>query len=198
MTGVYALKPWKDRELRGLTQWLANHGVNAGQITCLGLFLGIVAAGLIWNHQRLAGLLLLGLSVLADLLDGSMARFTKTDSFQGKIFDAVSDRIVETAWIITLIVKGLLPWWGILLALGSITLLFCRYWAYRQGQDTSYVLVARFERMLVLVCVLVFPRRALTHFLAAAVIVGTWISVFKVVSNLRLPINRNRFTMKIE
>ena len=178
----YVLKPYKDAKLKTLANWLKEHRVNANLITAVGLCLGLGAAAGILTGQIWLGLGLLGLSVMADLLDGTLARLSPPGQFSGKLLDAGSDRAVELAWIGALIVTGRLNLWALTLGLGSVLLLFCRCLAYWRGVDSSVVICTRFGRMTALIAVVVLPWRAAASWLYYLVTAGTLISSLQILS----------------
>lgn len=174
--GIYGLKPYKDRKLHAFANWLAIHRVSANMITFTGLVFGLSAAACLLFRQPLWGFAFILLSVFADILDGTVARLNQQATLTGRKFDAVCDRMVETTCVGALICSGIIPWWGGLLPLGSIMLLFTRTWAYRNGLDTSFVIVARFERITAIVSIVLFSWNWFTMVFFLLVVFGTLIS----------------------
>jgi phosphatidylglycerophosphate synthase len=174
--GIYCLKPYKDRKLSFLANWLHSKHISANSITMTGLICGLLAACWLWAGWIGWGLTFIMLSIFADILDGTVARVGRGVSFQGQLFDSISDRIVEIAWIGALIYIGFLPWWGIALPLGSMLLLFNRFWAYHHEIDTSFILIARFERMAAVLGIIIFPRHWLTSSFFLLVALGTLVA----------------------
>jgi cardiolipin synthase len=64
-----------------------------------------------------AGLILLGVVVSTDWVDGYIARHTGQVSNLGKVLDPVADRLALGAGLITLVVAGAFPLWAALLVL---------------------------------------------------------------------------------
>lgn len=157
--GLYRLKPYKDRKLISVANWLFRHQVKANYITISGLINGLCAALCILQHQSFWGILFILISIFADLLDGTVARLEKKDSLSGKLLDSVSDRLVESALVGALISTNILPLWGWVLPFGSVILLLNRFWSYRLGIETSFIVVARFERMIAILGVMLLPWR---------------------------------------
>lgn len=184
MRGVYALKPWKDRVLHGLAKNVGKY-LSANVITGISLCTGVSAAFL-WRSNPYASIILLLMSVFGDLLDGTIARLQGASTLYGKLFDAVSDRIVETSWVGMLVFTCQIPWWGVFMPIGSIVLLFCRYLAYCHGQETSYILVTRFERVAAMLVAGVLPWTQMAHLLFFIVTIGTWSSVMAIMAHLRV------------
>lgn len=80
------IDPW----LMRLASGLKRAGVTPDQVTISGFLLGLAAALLIAFHWYLAGLAMLLVSRLADGLDGSLAKLTRTTDFGGYL-DIVLD-----------------------------------------------------------------------------------------------------------
>lgn len=86
----HKLRPLIDPPLGAMGRWLARGGLNADQVTLLGLTLGLAAALAIANGQFWAALALILASRLADGLDGAVARATRPSDFGGYL-DIVAD-----------------------------------------------------------------------------------------------------------
>lgn len=182
--GIYRLKPWKDRRLRRLAKWLHKLNCSANLVTCFGLILGLLGAISLGIHQPFLGMVLILSSIFTDLLDGTIARLSNKETISGKLFDAITDRIVESSLVGALIYLGQLPWWGWLLPLGSVLLLIHRCLAFRLYINTSFVLIARFERMAAIIGVIIFPRLWVTHFFYLIIICGTFCSIIMIVREI--------------
>lgn len=178
---IYCLKPFKDRQLRQLAAWLRRHHITANKITIMGFITGLAAFACLLGNRRLPGLALVFLSVLADLLDGTVARLGDPETLRGKLIDGICDRITETFWVSGLILTGTLPWWGGFLPLGSWTLLMARWLGYRKGMGTSFVLVTRFERVLAILGVWVIPQNQTPWLFYLLVTGGTFLSVAAII-----------------
>lgn len=96
--------------LQRLQMWVASGlvrlHVSAGFMTVLGLLAGVgagVAAG--FEAWWLALVLVLA-SGLADALDGSVARATRSESTRGAFLDSVFDRVVDASWCAGLFVAS--------------------------------------------------------------------------------------------
>jgi CDP-diacylglycerol--glycerol-3-phosphate 3-phosphatidyltransferase len=105
-----------DPIVRGLTAI----GVTANGLTWSALVLGLGAGvGLAFGQFGLAGLLAT-VSTLCDILDGQVARITKTGSNKGELLDAAVDRYTEFAFL-----AGLAIWfrdsvWMLVLILAAL------------------------------------------------------------------------------
>ena len=64
-----------------------------------------------------AGLVLFGVVLATDWVDGAIARATNQVSELGKVLDPVSDRLAIAAGLIALVVRGAFPMWAALLVL---------------------------------------------------------------------------------
>lgn len=73
---------------------------------------------LIVDHDTtFAGLILFGIVVATDWVDGVIARATGQVSELGKVLDPVADRLAIAAGLIALVVRGAFPLWAALLIL---------------------------------------------------------------------------------
>ncbi len=173
---IYRLKPYKDQRLRRLAGWLLRHRVQANQVTLAGFLLGLAAAGGLAIQRPLWGAGLILLSVFMDMLDGTVARLQNGGTFSGKLYDAVSDRLVEIAWVGALVSVKTLDWWAWFLPAGSVLLLLARIAAHRAGLESSFVRVTRFERVTVIMATILLPWPVVTVPLYLAVTGGTLLS----------------------
>jgi CDP-diacylglycerol---glycerol-3-phosphate 3-phosphatidyltransferase len=92
-------------------------GLTANAITTIALVLGLcagVAVALGWFGLAC---LLSTVSTLCDILDGQVARFTRTGSARGELYDAIVDRYTEFALIGGFVVYARSTWWLMLVAL---------------------------------------------------------------------------------
>jgi phosphatidylinositol phosphate synthase len=75
---------------------LRRTGITADHLTATGVVIAAAAAVAIANGALRAGLLLLVLCALPDLLDGAVAKASGTAGPRGAFFDSVSDRVTDT------------------------------------------------------------------------------------------------------
>lgn len=73
--------------------------ISANAVTTIAFIVGIGSALAVYFKNYILAFILLWLSGLLDVIDGTIARKTKTQSLMGAQFDIVSDRIVELAFI---------------------------------------------------------------------------------------------------
>lgn len=91
------LRPWIDGPLNRAGRMLADHGIHAQEVTLFGLFMGLIAAGML--AAGLPGVLALVpllIGRLADGLDGAVARATEKTDFGG-LLDILCDFIFYAA-----------------------------------------------------------------------------------------------------
>ncbi|GIH94355.1 phosphatidylinositol phosphate synthase [Planobispora siamensis] len=100
------LRPAVTRVLTPLGRALVKRGIGPDAITAVGT-LGTVAAALFFypRGQLFAGTMVITFFVLADLLDGVMARMTGPGSVWGAFLDSTLDRVGDAA-----IFSGILLW----------------------------------------------------------------------------------------
>jgi CDP-diacylglycerol---glycerol-3-phosphate 3-phosphatidyltransferase len=142
---------------------LGSRRLKADHLTLLGVLLAAVCAVVIAMGHLLAGLVVLILAAVPDLLDGAVAKATGTASVRGAFFDSVSDRVVDS------LVLGGLAWhlastrhahWAVLpLAVLAVSNLISyeRAKAESLGMKAKGGLMERAERIIVLCIGLAFP-----------------------------------------
>ena len=84
-----------ERKLQPVGQQLKRTGITADHITLLGVAISVGAAVAIGAGALRAGLALLILTALPDLLDGAVAKASGTASKRGAFFDSVADRFTD-------------------------------------------------------------------------------------------------------
>jgi CDP-diacylglycerol---glycerol-3-phosphate 3-phosphatidyltransferase len=90
---------WRSSVEQGLKPIGANirrTGITADHLTATGVVLAAAASVAIGAGALRAGLLLLALCALPDLLDGAVAKASGTASPRGAFFDSVSDRVTDS------------------------------------------------------------------------------------------------------
>ncbi|MHB8669287.1 MAG: CDP-alcohol phosphatidyltransferase family protein [Acidimicrobiales bacterium] len=85
-----------ERALVPVGSGLERTGVNADQLTALGLLLAVGAAAAVASGRLVLGAVLLVASALPDLLDGAVAKAAGTASPRGAFFDSVADRVSDS------------------------------------------------------------------------------------------------------
>ena len=89
---------WRTSVEQGLKPIGANirrTGITADHLTATGVALAAAASVAIASGALRAGLLLMVLCALPDLLDGAVAKASGTASPRGAFFDSVSDRVTD-------------------------------------------------------------------------------------------------------
>ena len=84
-----------ERGLRPLGANIRRTGVTADHLTALGVVMAVGAAVAIGNGAMRAGVLLLALTAVPDVLDGAVAKASGTASPRGAFFDSVADRVTD-------------------------------------------------------------------------------------------------------
>src|SRR5215831_7006516 len=85
------------RWLDTVAQALVRRRVAANTLTYAALAFGVAAGGLFYTGHGVLGLLTLGVSGLADAVDGRVARLGGGSTRWGGVLDLTFDRIVEAA-----------------------------------------------------------------------------------------------------
>lgn len=62
-------------------------------------------------EKRRQALLLLGASMLTDVLDGALARWRGEETRLGEVLDPIADKLLLNASAVMLARRGVLPWW---------------------------------------------------------------------------------------
>ncbi|HUJ60975.1 MAG TPA: CDP-alcohol phosphatidyltransferase family protein [Kofleriaceae bacterium] len=91
--------------------------LTANAVTTIALVLGVGAGAAVAFGEFGLACLLATLSTLSDILDGQVARYTRTGSPTGELYDAAVDRYTEFAFIAGFIVYAHATGWLVVLAL---------------------------------------------------------------------------------
>jgi archaetidylinositol phosphate synthase len=92
---ITALRPRFIRYLEPVADIFIRFGITPNQISLLALLAGIACAYFFFQRQFVLGSLALFLSAVFDLIDGSVARKTKSHSNFGAVFDWIVDKYVD-------------------------------------------------------------------------------------------------------
>lgn len=112
---ITALRPRFMRFLEPVAVLFAKAGVTPNQISLLALVFGIISAWLFMNRMFVLGSLLLLLSAIMDLIDGSVARIRNKTTDFGAVFDWIVDKYVDGLVLLGIglsgiaIVSGIVP-----------------------------------------------------------------------------------------
>jgi cardiolipin synthase (CMP-forming) len=82
--------------------------ISAIRIALIPVFVSLILD----DDTTTVGLILFGVVVATDWVDGVIARRTGQVSELGKILDPVADRLAIAAGLIALAVRGVFPWWA--------------------------------------------------------------------------------------
>jgi CDP-diacylglycerol--glycerol-3-phosphate 3-phosphatidyltransferase len=145
-----------EKRLRPVGANIDRAGLSADHLTTLGVIMAVAASLAIANGALRAGLLLLTLTAVPDVLDGAVAKASGTASSRGAFFDSVADRFTDAlllggvAWYLASTEPGrvsVLP----LAVLGlSMLISYERAKAESLGYDARGGLMERAERLLAL------------------------------------------------
>lgn len=140
---------------------LARVGVTANMVTVSGTVLTIAcSAGFLGTGRFALGAVVLGLVLLADSLDGVLARVTGTSSRFGAFLDSTLDRIGDGA-VFASLVAGLIWWYpedvwrtigivsGLIAMVGAATVPYARARGESIGVTPSVGIAERTDRLLV-------------------------------------------------
>lgn len=135
---------------------LAAMGLTPNAATVLGFLLNVVTAGVIATGHLSIGGMLLFVSAAFDMLDGALARITRSQSSFGAFLDSLLDRYSEAAILAALIyvftVRGetgvvVLAY---LVAVGSLMISYARARAEGLGLQAKVGIAPRPERVIIL------------------------------------------------
>lgn len=85
-----------EKAVRPVGLLLRKTGMSPDHLTILGIAVAVVAAFAIGNGFLRAGLALVILAALPDMLDGALAKASNTASQRGAFFDSVVDRVTDS------------------------------------------------------------------------------------------------------
>ncbi|MFL6206308.1 MAG: CDP-alcohol phosphatidyltransferase family protein [Acidimicrobiales bacterium] len=135
---------------------LRRTGITADHLTTLGVVLAGAAAVAIANGALRAGLLLLALCTLPDVLDGAVAKASGTASPRGAFFDSVCDRVTDAlllggvAWYLSTTHPGRIAVLPLAVLAASMLISYERAKAESLGFDARGGLMERAERIIAL------------------------------------------------
>jgi CDP-diacylglycerol--glycerol-3-phosphate 3-phosphatidyltransferase len=168
---------------------LRRTGITADHLTSLGVVLAGAASIAIANGALRAGLLLLALCTLPDVLDGAVAKASGTASPRGAFFDSVCDRVTDAlllggvAWYLSTTHPGRIAVLPLAVLAASMLISYERAKAESLGFDARGGLMERAERTIALGIGLLFDSAliavlwvmlALTLFTAVQRFVKVW------------------------
>jgi CDP-diacylglycerol--glycerol-3-phosphate 3-phosphatidyltransferase len=152
-------KRWRssfEHGLRPVATNLHRSGIGANHLTVLGIVMAAAASLSIANGFLRAGLLLLVLTALPDLLDGAVAKASGTASPRGAFFDSVADRFTDAlllggvAWFLATTQSGRVAVLPMAVLGASMLVSYERARAESLGFDARGGLMERAERIIAL------------------------------------------------
>jgi len=145
-----------EKRLRPLGVNIDRAGLSADHLTLLGILMAIAASIAIANGALRAGLLLLALTAVPDVLDGAVAKASGTASPRGAFFDSVADRFTDAlllggvAWYLASTEPGRIAVLPLAVVALSMLISYERAKAESLGYDARGGLMERAERLLAL------------------------------------------------
>ena len=151
-----------EKGLRPIGLNLRKTGITADHLTGLGVLMAAGAAVAIGNGALRAGLLLLTLTAIPDVLDGAVAKASGTASARGAFFDSVADRLTDAllfggvAWFLATTQPGRIAVLPLAVLAASLLISYERAKAESLGFDARGGLMERAERIIALGFALLF------------------------------------------
>jgi CDP-diacylglycerol--glycerol-3-phosphate 3-phosphatidyltransferase len=151
-----------EKGMRPLGAQIRRTGITANHLTVTGLVMAVAAAVTIANGWLRAGLLLLVLTAVPDVLDGAVAKASGTASPRGAFFDSVVDRVSDAlllggvAWYLASTQPGRIAVLPFAVMAASMLISYERAKAEALGFDARGGLMERAERLAFLAFGLLF------------------------------------------
>jgi CDP-diacylglycerol---glycerol-3-phosphate 3-phosphatidyltransferase len=145
-----------EKGLRPMGAQIRRTGITANQLTITGLVMAAAAAVAIANGSLPAGILLLVLTAVPDVLDGAVAKASGTASPRGAFFDSVVDRVSDAlllggvAWYLDTTQPGRIAVLPMAVLAASMLVSYERAKAESLGFDARGGLMERAERLIFL------------------------------------------------
>ena len=138
-----------------IARGVARFGLTPSVVTLLGLSISVAGSVLIALGYLAVGAVVLGFGATLDIIDGILARLTRTETRRGAFLDSFTDRVGEVAmWTglgFYLADKGeaTLTMLALVAVCGSLLIPFLRAKAEGEGVQGKGGLMGRAERLLV-------------------------------------------------
>jgi CDP-diacylglycerol---glycerol-3-phosphate 3-phosphatidyltransferase len=151
-----------EKGLRPIGGQIRRTGITANHLTTTGLVMAVGASLAIANGALRAGLLLLVLTAVPDVLDGAVAKASGTASPRGAFFDSVIDRVSDAlllggvAWYLGSTQPGNVAVLPLAVMAASMLISYERAKAESLGFDARGGLMERAERLCFLAFGLLF------------------------------------------
>jgi len=104
---ITSLRPKIIRKFEPVAAGFAKIGVTPNQVSLLSLFAGLVCAYFFMISEFFAGSIMLLLSAILDIVDGSVARITGRESDFGAVFDWIVDKYIDAVVLLAIGVSGI-------------------------------------------------------------------------------------------
>ena len=153
-----------EQRLQPVGAQLKRTGISADHLTLLGIVMALCASVAIGAGALRAGLVLLVLTALPDVLDGAVAKASGTASKRGAFFDSVSDRLTDAlllggvAWYLATANPGRVAVLPLAVLAASMLISYERAKAESLGFDARGGLMERAERLVALGIGLLFSH----------------------------------------
>lgn len=159
--GSRFVQPVIERGANRLLKW----NFTPNEVTILGGIIGVSTGIFIYNDMHWTAVILLWLSGLFDVLDGTMARKSKTTGF-GTVLDLVLDRFVELSVVIALALRYPEYMPIFLILIGSFVIAMTLFLAVgasssRRSEKTFYYqpgIIERTECFILFTLMILFPN----------------------------------------
>ncbi len=189
-----ALRGKYQRAMRPIGKRLGKLGVRPNEITTLSLLVSFFAAAFYFLKSPLLG----GLGLLAasfiDMLDGAVARVTRSETRFGAVYDHVLDRYAEFAVLFGIGIGGLVDWvWVVLGLFGMVMASYARAKAESVGGlESCTVGVAERQEKIILLLIGSFLQPMFSVALTLSVIAVALLSHITVVQRLHYTFKHTR------
>jgi CDP-diacylglycerol--glycerol-3-phosphate 3-phosphatidyltransferase len=138
-----------------IARGVARFGLTPSLVTLLGLFISICGSVLIGLGYLAVGAPVVGFGATLDILDGILARLTRTETRRGAFLDSFTDRVGEVAmwtglgFYLADDAQPMLVMLSLIAVCGSLLISFLRARAEVEGMQGKGGLMGRAERILV-------------------------------------------------
>jgi phosphatidylglycerophosphate synthase len=142
--GLYRVKPGAQERLRPLEDALVARGVSADALTAAAVLVAVAGGACLALGQQvpllfLAVPLLAGIRLVANLLDGQVARRTGTSRPMGEIWNETGDRVADVLFIGGLaFVPAVGPWLALSAAIAAVLASYVGITAKAAGAPRQY------------------------------------------------------------
>jgi CDP-diacylglycerol---glycerol-3-phosphate 3-phosphatidyltransferase len=193
-----------EKGLRPVGHNIRRTGVTADHLTGAGLVVAAAASVTIGAGALDAGLLLVAVCALLDVVDGTVAKVSGTAGPRGAFFDSVADRVTDSlllggvAWYLSGVHGGRIALLPMAVLGASLVISYERAKAESLGYDAKGGLMERAERIIVLGFGLLFdtllvPVLWLMLVLTVVTAVQRFVKVWKQASAPRPAVPANRW-----